>query len=420
MRYIRAVSLACAVCARIPTAASKQRAVYADHYGPAAAASTGAATFLFRSRRRQARRTGAGAVPRPQTDHFGSAPAGTSEWPCSTSIAQSDFPACAVDNAVAFRSLSLSLKRDFDTIHDMTNYMYLIGKPLNNSRLRPCRYIARASDDSPSFQVSLDFQYSNKPRCCVDLDQALGARNDDVENVLAQLPVEHGNMLGLNYSRLTPASKTCSSRFPCPLVVEVPGAAGLPWLLLQQNCKRCRNELGVVMVALETQGETSTEFVKISFVPVVQHFMAPADIDEERVYLVSASQGNEVAFNAVLSNAHIFSFALLSGKFLLSRDIRKEVPDALQSVANSKLAFVSLVIGEDDTVRDESQDFFHKLNDLREHMRKSPQFYFDLHLRFLPGSRHAVWYTAWNMFHDLVWRGRGHPRDYKTLEPLTC
>lgn len=221
--------------------------------------------------------------------------------------------------------------------------------------------------------------------------------------------------MGMNYSKLVPTTGVCTSRFPCPLVVEVPGAAGLPWFLLQQRCKKCQEELGVIMVFLATDSNTSTAFVSTNFVPAVRRFVVQDEVDESRVYLVSASQGNEIAFSAAVSHPDIFAFALLSGKFLVNAGVQEAVAAKPRQSANSKLSFISLVVGESDNVRDESQNFLRRLGELRGAMAGT-----DLHLRFLPGSKHAVWYSAWNMFHDLIWRGHGHPRDYRTLEPLTC
>lgn len=336
---------------------------------------------------------------------LGVSPAGESPWPCSKSVAHKDFAKCPNATVDSYRQLSHILRHD-ESLQGLTDSLFLVAES-NKKSLSPCRVDMSPDPVAALFEVSVDLQYSNSPRCCVPHEISTEKLED---SELAS----QGQWQGVNYTLLSPKPSKCTWRLKCPLVVEVPGAAGIPWLIHQQSCNLCARTLGAFLMYLDDHA-VSSHYVTEIFIPAVEDIRRNQLIDRSRIYLVSASRGNEVALNAAFARPDLFSFVLMAGKFAFNADLKSIIHSA-GAPSNARLKSVVLFVGESDGVHDENAKFFSRLQEYVGSSKLNPK----VKLRIMPGSQHAVWYAAWNAFHDLIWKGLGKPTEYNGLVPLTC
>lgn len=311
-----------------------------------------------------------------------------------------------------------------------------IGIYIANSEkngLSPCRTSFKRPEPEYTnrFQVVYDPQYSNQPRCCALKNMADGdsarqfkdheskVRNNQNASDMSEYSFEgitFGRYSSLVYSVLEPTAIKCVESRPCPLVVEVPGAAAVPWLLLQAWCSGCMDDLHTLVLSMDYVDKTSSAYVTGEFVPAVKDFLSSRDgIDANRVYLVSTSKGNEIGLLAVLLHPEIFTFGLFSGKFRVNRDIEWAARN-VSRVPGAKLHMISFQIGSKDTVHEEDQDFFAKL----QQVVKPIAYPMQMELRYYPGGSHAMWYAGWNIYHNLLWKGSASVKDYLRTVGGTC
>jgi len=309
---------------------------------------------------------------------------------------------------------------------------YFLGHNAS-SQLHTCRFAPKGTSSKHRVRVIVDAQYVNEPRCSsehqsanqIDESSPFKAVEKKSQARTAGGKVHTGSQHGAEiqfqsfgdivYSYVEPEPKKCSAFEPCPLVVEVPGAANVPWLLLQTVYTKCSAELGVYMASVDASEDSSQKFISSVFVPLVKDFMrARADVDPARVYLVGTSRGCEIALLAAISHPGVFSFAHLSGKFLITDDI-KAAADRY-SKQHSQLVSIEIHVGTMDTVQDDVQSFYHTLWNLTDAL--GPDLSYTL--RLYPGSWHAVWYAAWNAFHPVLWTGTRRPAEFLNEVPTTC
>lgn len=261
---------------------------------------------------------------------------GDSPFDCGHSFADTDLADCA-ENATAICSAALhSIDIATDThISGLMQQGILLGESAA-SGIFPCHFSPALVSESQRFRVILDAQYSNHPRCCPKASvedgkdaspfkavEKLAMNSSYSADEVMNPGIKFAYFQDIVYSFLEPTAGACTATDRCALVVEVPGAADVPWLLLQVWCPECANELGVYMISVDTTEDTSKDFVDNTFVPLIQNFLANRFISDSEVYLVAASRGCEIALLAALSYPGQFNYGIFSGKFLITEDIRQ-------------------------------------------------------------------------------------------------
>lgn len=359
---------------------------------------------------------------------LGVSPLGDSPWPCGKRLGVEEMRVCSEGLLGMYRQLSLAPEivdtSDVTQLMDVGIYLATDGA----HTLAPCRTECNNSEKRSRFHVVFDAQYSNEPNCCQlrDVPDGHAARivkdvedQDSSGNHITKMTTDGirvSSYSGLIYNVLEPTSVTCSEDRPCPVVVEVPGASTVPWLILQAWCTGCMEDLGSIIFSVGAMEGPSLDFIENLFIPAVKAFLnSRNDADGNRVYLVSTSTGNEIAFVAALRHPSLFSFALLAGKFMIGKDIENAAAMA-QPVQGNKLRKISFHVGSADSAHDEEQNFWSRLQEVV----TAVTLPVELEMRYYPGGSHAMWYAGWNAYHQMLWRGRSWISDYLGAVIMTC
>lgn len=292
----------------------------------------------------------------------------------------------------------------------------------------PCRKMAAPANKN-RLNVVFDTQFSNRPTCCQLKNLASGdtarvfkkreKRASERRNISSYTTdgIRFGEYSGVVYSMLEPTSVPCSETHQCPVVVEIPGAATVPWLLLQAWCTGCALDLGTIVVSVDYVEDPSRHFAESVFVPLVNQFLdSRTDVDRGRVYLSSTSKGNEIGLMAALLHPELFAFCLFSGKFFISEHIVQAAQEAKAPATGVRLKKVSFQVGSKDKVHDDDQDFWSKLQEVV----KPLDLPTELELRYYSGGTHVMWYAGWNVYRDLLWTGTAYVSSYLRSLSMTC
>lgn len=362
---------------------------------------------------------GPGAVDGPLP--LGVSPLGDSPWSCNYLPRAKWLRECTDEQLEKYREIVDELRDT--TLMDVGIFLSHDLRPCKNSAVYP------ALNHTGVVDVVVDAQYSDQPACCQvkdipsgDAAQAFkeGESNASLSGDITSHStsgIRYGSYGSIVYSFLEPTSKACTRADKCPVVVEVPGASTVPWLLLQAWCTGCLQDLGTIVVSVDNVEDPSLAFVKDQFIPAVIDFLETRSyVDIDRVYLTSTSKGNEIGMLAVLLRPQLFTFALFAGKSFISRDIERAAKMADAPAGGMRLRKVSFHIGAYDGVHDEDQDYWARMDVFVTRLALP----IEMELRYYPGGTHAMWYAGWNAYRDLLWTGRRSIGDYASRLTLTC
>lgn len=352
---------------------------------------------------------------------------------CEDAIRDKNYPDCA-RNVTATFAEAMDVP-DLATDQDFSAYVKtgILVDQRSVKHAVACRYVPNDVGDTSRYRVIINANYANQPRCCTakrveEGSDAAPFKADEKEaldagiaiNQVIERGVTFDSFLGIVFSKIQPEEGRCSHASPCPLVVEVPGAANVPWLLLQRWCSQCGEQLGVFLISVDATEDTSAAFATNVFVPLVVDFIDKNPVDKSKVYLVAASRGCEIAMLAALTYPTIFTYAIMAGKFLFTYDLHEAMANAksvsLQAGDDVRLTAIELHVGWKDKVHSQDQDFFPTLLADSDLFPESTQ----LTIRLYAGAEHQVWYAAWNAFHDVLWTGIHNAKDFTHAVPLTC
>lgn len=359
---------------------------------------------------------------------------------CGTILDEQRLPACSTAAIETFRNFSYVMTEDPQGIFSLADSFLFLG---NNHTLdlKSCIATREAYGhdvvgiDSYPLRVVLDSEYVNRPRCCHGGEISGLVLNDTGGNspwtmeALRAIDNMSASEYEVMYLRVQPKQDMCNDQIPCPLSIQVAGAAGNPWFLVQAHCEACSIELGAVLIApilakdlFGPQGEpagTSSGVLSSTFLPFVQEYIAThREIDPERVYLVAQSQGDDTALRAAMLRPDLFSMVSLSGKLLLTNDtfVLLEDGSVVRKVEAGRLRLIQFNVGDRDEVFDNGSFF----ESLRAFLAVFRPGYPHIDMRIFPESYHGVWWAAWNSLHDVIWTGRRSVADVAAGIPLTC
>lgn len=358
--------------------------------------------------------------------HFTSS-AGTSPYQCGDLISVGGLQPCSNRDLGKYKPLSTILAQGLPSFQQEYKEVVLLGQAgshgldsciavapgdtllaLNSTLARPKWAVTRTRVDKP-LRLVLDAQYSNYPRCCdaVDRHQGLdttgrGEMKPWTNQALHKL--DSGKFAGMPYYTMAPKPGTCTMKRRCPFVVEVSGAAGTPWLLIQAHCHKCFEELGAYLLAVTNVSSVDKSFVNRRFVPLVKDFLRRKSyLDIKRTYLVSASRGNEIALYAALAHPHLFSLVAMSGVFKINDDIKELMarPATMGNVRRTRLSSIQFHLGDKD-MNHADENFFSSVQaGFSKYPINGPQ----VEVRVYPESEHPTWYATWNALHEVIWSG---------------
>jgi len=356
---------------------------------------------------------------------LGPGPLGNSPWDCHAAIPIGHLPVCTPPQVERFRSATNTTEIASESgVRKMMDVGVFVAK---KNRMSPCRTAPVRQRHRNTFTAVFDLQYSNRPACCsvnevpsgdgarLFLDSEARARGASVHRPTHG--VEFRTYKSIVYSLIEPVRNLCGPHRLCPLVVEVPGAASVPWLLLMSWCRECRDGHGTVLISMDEVGDPSNVYVETIFIPAIKDFLSSRrDVDRDRVFLTSASRGNEIALRAALLHPELFSFSLFVGKFRVHAEILQAAHKAGLKRRGNILQKMSFHVGSDDDVHDKDQDFWLIL----EQVARAVQLDLDLEVRYYPGGPHAMWFAAWNAYRDLLWTGQKKLAQYRNMIATTC
>jgi len=330
---------------------------------------------------------------------LGVSPLGESTWEEGRVFDANDLHICTFEEFGKYKLLSnvsqIAEPSPLTTLMDVGIYL---GNDAA-SDVTPCRSEFKQTQSGRPFTVVYDHQYTNRPRCCA-LEYLPDEGSSHIMKALAGT-VHVGNFSDFSMTVLTPNNISCTPDRRCPMIVELAGFSGVPWLLLQAWCESCMMELRSVLASVDTHGHSSLSYVIDTFVPAIKQFIpSREDVDSTRVYLVATGEGNEVGLMSALRNPDLFAFSIFSGKFMFTEEIKHL---ALFTPARPcRLTKMSFHIGSEDNKFNSMQNFIIKL----QKVVKPLGLPVSMELHYYPGAMHSTWYAAWNAYHDLLWTGR--------------
>lgn len=361
---------------------------------------------------------------------------GFAKWECGQQLSEVPLNVCDDDTVATFQEYAHMLADNYG-MSQVAGSVVLMAK--NASRgLHTCLQTTAAFRESdPSvhnpLRVIVDAQYVNRPRCCYGSEVDGLVLNDDGENfpwtndALAEL--ENITEAGMTFFRAMPKVYTCTEEEPCPLVVQIAGAAGNPWFLVQNHCSACQKELGVVAIApvLEKDmflddGEcagSSNDVLTGSLIPFLETYIAThPEINAGRVYVVAQSQGDDTALRLGLLRPDLISMVSLAGKNAISNTTIAMLhsPDVIVKVQSSRLEYIQWNVGDEDTAFEDEEYFPALAKQLRMFSPGFPR----LDLRIYPQSFHSVWWATWNSLHEVIWTGQRSPAEAMSGLTTTC
>lgn len=338
-----------------------------------------------------------------------------------TMVDPSKLQRCTHEEETTYKDLSDIYSTFPPSISDVCTEVVLLGKGPNG--LESCQ--PHTSEWPSRMRMTVDAQYANYPRCCPSerlSDLTLDSQgNLDPWATRALHSSKLGRYQNTSYFELWPEVK-CSKSNLCPLVVVLPGHGGVPWLMIQAQCGLCRSTLASVLLAFADVEDTTASFVKLQFETLVVWYMEvnSQKIDDQQVFLVSSSKGNEIAIQAALAYPHIFRMVAMAGMFRTSGDLQVAIGREADQVAGApgrKLKSLQFHIGDEDHILDRNQ-FFSGLSKVARAWPHDIDSVVDI--RVYPSSEHAVWYATWNALHEVIWTGRQTVHDIVREVPTTC
>lgn len=223
--------------------------------------------------------------------------------------------------------------------------------------------------------------------------------------------IDRFHLSGAQYRRIKPDQ---CPKGGCPLVVEVAGRGGKPWLMMRQACAGCRSRLGVVMISptIGPEEDTGLRWVSLKFIPFVRAYIAKHTslVNKARVYLVSASRGNEIALTAALASPDIWSYVLMTGKFRFTPDAQDlmRTPHIFEKSRSAGLTKLEFNIGElDPIVPDE--EFYANMSALMDQVAQSALRSTQVSLHVYPGYAHDTSPGVWSRRSGRIWGGSAAP-----------
>lgn len=362
---------------------------------------------------------------------------GPAKWECGYMMIDPDMPMCSDDTIAAVRGFTNVLDTNPGNISQIANRVFVLGEDTETG-ISTCinsnsAFLgAEASIHSP-VRVIIDTQYINRPQCCHGEEINALVLNDEGYNYPwtdeAYDDFENVTEFGLSFLRAAPEGTPCTAEEPCPLVIQIAGAAGNPWFLIQFHCSSCKKVLGAVIISpflekdmLTPDGApagTSNQILRSTVSPFLEGYIpAHPEINRERVYVLAQSQGDDTALRLALMHPDIISMVSLAGKNFISEETMDMLRDPLtmRHVHTKRLSLISWHIGDLDTAFSDEEYF----PALRQQLKLFSPGYPRLDLRIYPQSFHSVWWAAWNSLHEVVWTGQRTPRQAAVGLTTTC
>jgi len=358
---------------------------------------------------------------------------GSPDTECGDSYSENDIPTCNDTASQTYAATTDSSYADVKNIDgladaDLVGSVYLLA---DTQGLTPCTY--RGGEGR--LRVIYDAMFANFPRCCPrETFLASDKLQQSMFNTVKKVNESHtaveldgvtfdiyGDVL---YSAVDPPLGSCTLESKCALVVNLPGAGQQPWLMMQAWCGDCKANLGVHVLSVD-HIESTPEFVDQSFIPFLQNYTQwKKTVDIERVYLTSASMGNELALYAAFAHPLAFKAVIMAGKFIFTQEIQDAIKGATARLrSDSVLRSLEFHVGTEDPVADglqvnSDQTFFQALNTVEKFIPGDVDL--PMTLRFYPQATHYVWEAAWNTLHEMVWTGTKKLEDYSGQVPRSC
>jgi len=229
------------------------------------------------------------------------------------------------------------------------------------------------------------------------------------EEAFANMEVDE--VFGVTYAQIAPDACPAPG---CPLVVEISGNAGRAWLMVRDSCEKCHERLGVVMISpLSGPHEnTSMEWVSEVFNPFIRAYVSKKSgfVDAHRVYMVTASRGNEIGLTSALMAPDLWSFVLMSGKFKFTPEMWSllEGPDVFHKARKAGLRKLSFHIGDVDNIEPDD-DFYANFTSMLDLISKSDKKATVTSIHVYPDRGHDVSPLAWNKLSPTIWSATSTP-----------
>lgn len=263
-------------------------------------------------------------------------------------------------------------------------------------------------------EIVIDKNFDDISACC-SLEERLGMGTDD-DGILLPFSESAFSTLrivkfgALDFYQILP--ETCSTG--CPLVVEIPGNGGYPWLMARYSCANCRPHLGVAIISpvIGPDEDTELSWVESVFVPSVRSYLTQhlALVDKARVYLVTASRGNEIGLTAALAFPDIWSFLLTTGKFKFTAAMWDLVhtPGVFHKSKVVGLEKIEFHIGDEDSILTDAE-FYTNFSVLLDRAAMTEAVATKLAVHIYPGQEHDTGFGVWTKRGPVIWEGLAAP-----------
>merc|ERR1719265_1485446 len=187
--------------------------------------------------------------------------------------------------------------------------------------------------------------------------------------------------------------------------MQLPGAMGNAWLLMQTECRRCRRSLATVLI---TPVASPDDVHADAVLGAVHHAVRQGGIDRSRIYLTSTSKGNEIALGLAATHSNVFAMAVLAGQvdltsYKVTVALRKAPLDKLADVPGRRLTSLQFHIGDADAGW---PGFWQEFPKLAQQFPKTGAHNPMIDVRLYLDAEHPVWFAAWNSLHDVLWLGK--------------
>lgn len=313
---------------------------------------------------------------------------------------------CGRHTHTEFEKLSRVYRRDPGGVLESAREVVLRGANVGTT----CLSSSNLSNHRVLVIIDANFAFGRNVAGCCSLEERRGMSVDNNGKLLnfAQTAFDkmgRGTLNGVDFLKITPDSCTHG----CPLVVELPGNGGYPWLMVRSRCRRCSNKLGVLMVSpmLEQFDDTSLRWVNRKFMPFVQAYIElnRLQIDVKRVYLVSASRGTEIGLTAALAHPHLWKRVLTTGKFRFTDDMWRLVrtPGIFERAHKAGLASISFNIGDQDEIFSD-EEYYSNLTSMLSVASKSGSGP-NVRLIIYPYEGHGTSPGVWTKWSSVIWSG---------------
>lgn len=275
-----------------------------------------------------------------------------------------------------------------------------------------CAY-AQKEEHNPR-HILVDLHLPPNAVCCSKVER--GGMSADEAGVLrpfaanAFASMNRSQLKGVPYVQVQP-DQGCPPD-GCPLVVEISGNAGRPWLMVRKFCENCNKKLGVVMISPVTgeHEDTGFKWIHNKFNPFVRAYLdkhSGSLVDRRRVYMVSASRGNEIGVTAALDAPDVWKFVLLTGKFEFTGDMMKMMrkPNIFSTARKAGLRKLSFHIGDEDPILSDEEFYsnFTKMLKLNEESGPGAAM---VQQTIYPGMGHDTSPGVWSKMIPLIWSGK--------------